>query len=74
MKLEDFIMLKNIDVSKYFEMFKIKMELDDNLWKRRTFLNNIKEGFEIFKCTRSKTCNNHAVAITKIALLNYFYY
>ena len=68
MELKEFNMLKNIEISKYFNLIKHEMMLDDKLWKRDNILSNMGEGFEIIKCTSSVDCNNPAVAITKIKI------
>ena len=72
MKLEDFKMLKNIEVYKYFDLIRHVMELDKTLWKRHIILNNLKEGFKMIKCTSTKTCDKPAVALTEIAILILF--
>ena len=68
MKLEDFIMLKNIDISKYFELIRHEMKLDNKLWERSAILSNLEQGFEMIKCTSSKDCHKLVVAITKIII------
>ena len=66
MELEDFAMLKNINISEYFDMVRHVMKLDDKLWKRHTILSNMEEGFKMIKCTSRIDCNEIAVALTKI--------
>ena len=59
-------MLKNINISEYFEIYTHEKKLDDKLWNRDAILGNMEKGFENFKCTRSKTWDNRAVVITKL--------
>ena len=62
-------MLKNIEISEYFELIRHVMKLDDKLWKRNTILSNTEEGFKMIKCTSDKICNKPAVAITKTIIM-----
>ena len=65
MKLEDFNILKNIDISEYFELIRHETKLDDKLWERGAILSNLEQGFEMIKCTSSKDCNKLAISINK---------
>ena len=66
-------MLKDIDISEYFELTRHAMKLDDyELWERDTILSNTEDGFRMIKCTSSVNCNKLAVAIMKIIIINVF--
>ena len=66
MELEDFAMLRNINISEYFDMVRHVMKLNKELWERNGILSNMEEGFKMIKCTSRIDCNEIAVALTKI--------
>ena len=72
MKLEDFTMLKNIDISEFFGMIRHVMKVDEQLWDRGAIFINLRQGFKKIKCSSYKTCEKLAVAITKIAIIKLF--